>query len=496
MSETTTPATTTAATTTAATAEGVELVVVDPATLIFAANVRVDARPDAGFVASVREQGVLQPIVAHRDGEGGLVVRFGHRRTLAAIEAGRDQVPVYVLAQAAAGAEGEGDRVGEVERVVEQLAENHHRTGLTAAEDAAAFQQLEAFGLSPAQIVKRTHRPKADVAAGLAVARSELACKASARWEFLTLEQSAVLAEFAENTDAVTDLVAAAKVGGFAQVTQRLRDDRDDVLAKPARVAELTAAGTRVIERAELVFPGARLDNMGIDPADHVGCPGHAAFLISRWARPAAADGTVDETAAPRPGWVAVHVCTDAEVNGHSAPARSAPGDKERRAMSEEEKAERARVIEGNKDWRAATVVRRHWLAAFAQRKTPPKGVEGFVLTCLLAGDHEIRASMEQRHPLLRASLGIPAAEGRAWEQGSKEVAGLIEQMSTATPRRQLVVLAALLLAAWEDRTSVQTWRHPTPDVRRHLGAMIEWGYDAGPLERSLLDSSHTELED
>ncbi|GEL25064.1 hypothetical protein PSU4_40180 [Pseudonocardia sulfidoxydans NBRC 16205] len=104
MSETTTPATTTpaiptaasttAATTSAATAGGVELVVVDPATLIFAANVRVDARLDAGFVNSVREQGVLQPIVAHRDSEGGLVVRFGHRRTLAAIEAGRAQVPV------------------------------------------------------------------------------------------------------------------------------------------------------------------------------------------------------------------------------------------------------------------------------------------------------------------------------------------------------------------------------------------------------------------
>ncbi|MFC5209133.1 hypothetical protein ACFPM0_21535 [Pseudonocardia sulfidoxydans] len=93
----------------------------------------------------------------------------------------------YVLtrtpATAAVGVEGGADRVGEVERVVEQLAENHHRAGLTAAEDAAAFQQLEAFGLSPAQIAKRTHRSKADVTAGLAVARCELASKASARCE-------------------------------------------------------------------------------------------------------------------------------------------------------------------------------------------------------------------------------------------------------------------------------------------------------------------------
>ncbi|ODU05269.1 MAG: hypothetical protein ABS81_08125 [Pseudonocardia sp. SCN 72-86] len=249
------------------------MVVVDPAMLIFAANVRIDARLDVGFVASVREQGVLQPIVARRDSEGGLVVRFGHRRTLAAIGAGRDRVPVYVRTQPTTAGEGksagEAARAGEVERVVEQLAENHHRAGRTAAEDAAAFHQLEAFGLSAAQIAKRTHRPKTDVTAGLAVARSELASKASARWEFLTLEQSAVLAEFADNTAALTDLVAAAKSGGFAQVTQRLCDDRDDTAAYAAMAAELTAAGTTVIERQALAYPGARLDYMGIDPADH-----------------------------------------------------------------------------------------------------------------------------------------------------------------------------------------------------------------------------------
>lgn len=164
--------------------------------------------------------------------------------------------------------------------------------------------------------------------------------------------------------------------------------------------------------------------------------------------------------------------------------------------MSEEEKAERARVIEGNKDWRAATTVRRTWLAAFAQRKTPPKGVERFVLTCLLAGDHEIRTAMEQKHPRLREALGVPESEGQQWERGGQEIAALVEQMSTATAKRQMVVLAALLLAAWEDRTSVQTWRHATPDVRRYLGVMIEWGYDAGPLERGLVDEVTSEAQD
>ncbi|WP_143770566.1 hypothetical protein [Pseudonocardia dioxanivorans] len=99
-----------------------------------------------------------------------------------------------------------------------------------------------------------------------------------------------MLAEFADNTDAVEDLVTAAKAGGFAQVTQRLRDDRDEAAAFEAVAAELVAAGTTVIERQAFSYPGARLDNVGIDPADHTGCPGHAAFLISRWARPDATE--------------------------------------------------------------------------------------------------------------------------------------------------------------------------------------------------------------
>ncbi|ODU05270.1 MAG: hypothetical protein ABS81_08130 [Pseudonocardia sp. SCN 72-86] len=94
---------------------------------------------------------------------------------------------------------------------------------------------------------------------------------------------------------------------------------------------------------------------------------------------------------------------------------------------------------------------------------------------------------MEQKHPRLREALGVPEAEGQQWERGGREIASLIEETSTATAKRQLVVIAALLLAAWEDRTSVQTWRHATPDVQRYLGAMIEWGYDPGRLERGLV---------
>ena len=46
-----------------------ELVEVDPGTLIVGANVRLDPNVDKQLVASIRERGVLQPIVAYRASE-------------------------------------------------------------------------------------------------------------------------------------------------------------------------------------------------------------------------------------------------------------------------------------------------------------------------------------------------------------------------------------------------------------------------------------------
>ena len=101
---------------------------VDPASLLIDVNVRLNARVDADFVASIRDLGVLVPIVAVRTLDGDLRVRFGHRRTIAATHAGRSVVPVVVVADEAT------DDAAEVERLVTQWAENEHRAGLTTAE--------------------------------------------------------------------------------------------------------------------------------------------------------------------------------------------------------------------------------------------------------------------------------------------------------------------------------------------------------------------------
>ncbi len=136
-------------TTSSTPATSIELV--DPASLLVDLNVRHDPRLDAAFSASIKELGVLVPIVAVRTAEKQLRVRFGHRRTLAAVAAGAASVPVVVAADEAT------TDAASVERLVRQYAENENRTGLSNAERIGIIEQLSAFGVSSAQIAKRTN---------------------------------------------------------------------------------------------------------------------------------------------------------------------------------------------------------------------------------------------------------------------------------------------------------------------------------------------------
>ena len=70
---------------------------IDPNMFVVEANVRTEAtlRPD--FVASIKQNGVLTPILAHRDEQGNVIVRAGQRRTLAARQVGLATIPAYIV---------------------------------------------------------------------------------------------------------------------------------------------------------------------------------------------------------------------------------------------------------------------------------------------------------------------------------------------------------------------------------------------------------------
>ncbi len=104
------------------------------------------------LAASVREVGVLQPILVRPLGDGSYQLIAGERRWRAAQRAELPTIPAIV-------------RLTDDLAVVEQaLVENLHRADLTALEEAAAYQQLiEDFGLTHEQVAKRVGKSRVAV---------------------------------------------------------------------------------------------------------------------------------------------------------------------------------------------------------------------------------------------------------------------------------------------------------------------------------------------
>lgn len=86
---------------------------------------------------SLREVGVLQPVVVRPVGEGRFELIAGERRVRAARLAGLDEIPAVVR------------DAGDDQLLTEALVENLHRADLNPLEEAAAFQQLlDDFGMT------------------------------------------------------------------------------------------------------------------------------------------------------------------------------------------------------------------------------------------------------------------------------------------------------------------------------------------------------------
>jgi ParB family chromosome partitioning protein len=94
--------------------------------------------------ASIREHGIIQPLIVSRRGEGAYELIAGERRWRAARRAGLQRVPVIV-------------RETTPQQLLElALIENVQRADLNALEEAQAYQSLqEEFGLSDSQIARR-----------------------------------------------------------------------------------------------------------------------------------------------------------------------------------------------------------------------------------------------------------------------------------------------------------------------------------------------------
>jgi len=232
---------------------------VDPTTIEVEENVRLDVTIDKEFVASVKANGVLVPILARRDDQGRVSVRAGQRRTLAAREAGVKTIPAYIVT-------GDDDTAT---RIIEQLVENDQRQGVKQSERVAAFKQLSFDGMSAATIGRRTGTKVAEVKKGLAVADNAAVTESADLYE-LTLDQAAVLIEFEDDADVLAELSTEARQrpAQFPHSVQRARDDRARAAAIATRTAELIEQGWTILDRQPGYYEAEHVRVTYLDDAD------------------------------------------------------------------------------------------------------------------------------------------------------------------------------------------------------------------------------------
>lgn len=115
-------------------------------------RINFDADDLAELVHSVREFGVLQPVVVRLNDEGQYELIMGERRTRASREAGLTSIPAVV-------------RDTEDENLLrDALLENLHRSQLNPLEEASAYLQLlEDFGITQEQLATRIGRSRPQI---------------------------------------------------------------------------------------------------------------------------------------------------------------------------------------------------------------------------------------------------------------------------------------------------------------------------------------------
>ena len=115
-------------------------------------RVHFDEDSLSDLAKSIKEIGVLQPLLVREVSPGKYQLIAGERRWRAAQRAKLSEVPVVVR------------EITELDSVEQALVENLHRQDLTALEEASAYQQLtDDFSLTHEQVAKRVGKSRAAV---------------------------------------------------------------------------------------------------------------------------------------------------------------------------------------------------------------------------------------------------------------------------------------------------------------------------------------------
>jgi len=442
-------------------AAGVDLVHVPAADVVIENNVRTAADLDPAFLASVKQHGVLLPTIGYRDADGGVVVRDGQMRVLAACEAAVT-VPVFVTDRDDSAAK----------RIAEQLVANERRTALSDGDRLAAYRQLEIEGLSVTAIARETGTKRDAVKATLAVAKSEAATKAVTD-SALTLDEALLFAEFQDDPEGIAELQGCVD-DGYAEelpfMAERIRQDRQSKADMARITEEWEAKGVRVVTSEDDYTSLSSLTDAEDDAEDRpvldaeahaTGCAGHA-VVLQAWGEHAA-----------------IAVCTTPEVHHAKYPRYSlstAPAteltEEEAAEQKEAEKQARRELIANNKAWDSADTLRTEFVKSLLQRKTLPKD---WTMFAAVAGTRHGWTMRADNSGGVRDLLGVDPDNAR----GMVGVAEWVEQHPAKAPH----VALAVVLSAFENAADRNWWRYPSAEGAAYLNQLAAWGHRLTDVE-------------
>lgn len=467
----------------------------DPNEVEVEVNVRTEASLTKQFIASIKEQGVLVPVVAVREG-GKVKVRAGQRRTLAAREAGLTSIPVYIA----------NTELDTATRLSQQIVENDHRMALTAVDRVKGIQQLLDTGLSMTKVAKRLSVSSERVKKSKAVSGSLTALEALDTGT-VTLDEAAAIAEFEGDEDAVDRLMRAVGRSYFEHEVERLRRDRQAEADREAAAGPWRKKGFAVVTRREAAdmsaWPLHALQTADGETADESAVKDPSNWAITLidetvftdmdgnavdeslidWSteddpEAEAAEGMLHcDSVVEKNAWVPdVYYCLNPEAEGltvsgwYGTGVTPAPDltsdDLERKAA---EKAERRRVIVLNKAGDAAQSVRRKFVTELLQRKTPPKGTAPFIVERLVSDPYLLQRGGDVASELLGADI-------RSGE--------LLDHASDA---RAEVVLLGVTLGSLELATARDKWRSPDSESAAYLRFLAANGYGLSAVEQVIV---------
>jgi ParB family chromosome partitioning protein len=432
---------------------------INPATLTIDANVRAEANLDKAFLSSIKEHGVIQPVVAHRTEDGTVHVLYGQRRTLAAVENNLDTMPVYVV-----------DSLTEADRLAKQIVENDQRRELTDNDRAEAFHQLSLLGVSATQIARKTGAKKATVDAALKVRSDDTATAFLAAG--MTLDMAAVIEEFAGDTEAIEKLESTAKQApqSFDHTAQRIRDDRRRAAEVAEAKAEAVAAGLTIIEDStwssyDYKGPIAKITDLRTADGSALTVEdANAAYVRSTHA-----------------GASTTYLNTNWKAAGFVKPGAPRTG-----KMTEEEKAERRTVIENNKAWDAAEVVRIEFVKGLLKGKTAPKNALRFIAQAMASHSYTVAKGLNDER-----DFTVELLTGKTTGTPFSGRAELTKITSRPTARHEINTLA-MILGSFEKGTYRQSWRDGGDTTKFYLTQLATWGYNLSDVERLITHPAPT----